>query len=93
MPSMYVDEKSDEVIIPEKRPNKEGLPSAGGRGGKDLAQGERRRDGDGPDTTPGQRVERTHRRAPSGATEQECTVHCAAAPHHHRSPEPELPFA
>ena len=26
--SMYSDEKSDEVVVPQKRPNKEGLPSA-----------------------------------------------------------------
>ena len=53
----------------------------------------RRSDGRGPDTAPGYRVERTHRRAPSGAREQKCTVHCAASSHHHRSPEAELPFA
>src|SRR6202162_4714232 len=70
-----------------------GFALGGGRGGKDPAQGERRRDGRGPDTAPGHRVERTHRRAPSGATEQECTVHCAAASNHHRSPEEELTFA
>ena len=40
--NMYADEKSDEVIVPEKRPNKEGLPLAEAVEGKDLAQGERR---------------------------------------------------
>ena len=53
---------------------------------KDLAQGERRSDGRGPDTAPGYRVERTGSRAPSGATEQDGTVHGIAASHHHRSP-------
>src|ERR1700731_3731410 len=70
------------------------FPTAWGeRSGPRPAQGEWRRDGRGPDTAPGYRVVRTHRRAPSGATEQERTVHCAAASHHHRSPEAELPFA
>src|ERR1700726_3496365 len=78
---------------PREAPPQRGLALGGGRGGKDPAQGERRRDGRGPDTAPGYRVERTHRRAPSGATKQECTVHCAAASHHHRSTEAELPFA
>src|SRR6516164_674852 len=91
--NMYADENSDGVIVPEKLPNNRGLALGGGRGGKDPAQGKRRRDGRGPDTAPGHRVERTDRRAPSGATEQECTVHCAAASRHHRSPEAELPVA
>jgi hypothetical protein len=43
--------------------------NCGDRGGKDLAQGERRSDGRGPDTAPGYRVERVGSRAPSGATE------------------------
>src|SRR6266851_5915733 len=90
--NMYADENSDGVIVPEKRPNKEGLPSAEAVEGRTPPKGNGG-DGRGPDTAPGQRVERTHRRAPSGATEQECTVHCAAASHHHRSPEAELPFA
>jgi hypothetical protein len=77
--NMHADENSDGVIVPEKRPNKEGLPSAEAVEGRTPPKRERRRDGRGPDTAPGYRVERTHRRAPSGATEQECTVHCAAA--------------
>jgi hypothetical protein len=57
--SMHAGEESDEGVVPMKRPNKEGLLTlGGGRGGKDLAQGKRRRDGRGPDTAPGRRVER-----------------------------------
>src|SRR6195256_607461 len=47
-------------------------------------------DGRGPDTAPGYRVERVGSRAPSGATEQDGTVHGPAASHHHRSPEAQL---
>src|SRR6516162_6563322 len=53
-------------------------------------QGERRSDSRGPDTAPGYRVEWAGSRAPSGATEQDCTVHGTAASHHHRSPKAEL---
>src|SRR5215831_21345438 len=67
-----------------------GLALCGGRGGKDLARGEQRRDDRGPDTAPGYRVERACCRAPSGATEQECAVHRTAASHHRRSPGAEL---
>ena len=42
---MHADESSDGVIVPEKRPNKEGLPSAEAVEGRTPAQGERRRDG------------------------------------------------
>jgi RNA-directed DNA polymerase len=55
-----------------------GLALGGGRGGKDLAQGERRRDGRGPDTAPGYRVERTHRRA----ARQSKSVRFTALLHH-----------
>ena len=40
--NMHADENSDGVIVPEKRPNKEGLPSAKVVEGKGPAQGERR---------------------------------------------------
>jgi len=37
--NMYADEKSDEVIVPEKRPNKEGSPSAEAVEGRALPKG------------------------------------------------------
>jgi len=77
--NMHADENSDGVIVPEKRPNKEGLPSA------EAVEGRTPPKGNGDETAAA--------RTPSGATEQECTVHCAAASHHRRSPEAELPFA
>ena len=40
--SMHADEESDEVAVPWKRSNNEGLPSAETGWRKDLAQGERR---------------------------------------------------
>src|SRR5260370_32381527 len=55
--SMHADEESDEGVVPVKRSNNEGLSSAEDRGGKDLARGERRADGRGPDTPPGARAE------------------------------------
>ena len=70
-----------------------GVILGGDRGGKGLAQGKRRPDDRDPDTEPGRRVELTGSRAPSGATEQRCAVHRAAASHYHRSPEAKLPRA
>ena len=75
--NMHADEKSDEGVRPEKRPNKGGLTPAEaveertspeGNGGRTAAVRTscRRR---AFSTTPGSRVERAGRRAPSGATE------------------------
>jgi hypothetical protein len=50
-PSMYVDEKSDEAILPEKRLNNGGS-SRGSRGGKGLTQGNQPLGGRGSDTEP-----------------------------------------
>ena len=49
---MHVDEKSDEAILPWKRPNKKKATSGGGRGGKGLTQGKQPADGRGSDTEP-----------------------------------------
>src|SRR5580658_1192562 len=91
--NMHADENSDGVIVPEKRSNNEGVSSAETVEGRTSPKGNGGRTAAARTLAPGYRVERTHRRAPSGATEQECTVHCTAASHHHRSPEAELPFA
>jgi RNA-directed DNA polymerase len=85
--STYADEKSDEGILSMKQPNKEGAPSAEAVEGRPSPKGN---GGRGPDTAPGYRVERTSRRAPSGATQQECAVHRTAASHHRRPPGAEL---
>ena len=90
--NMHADENSDGGIVPEKRPNKEGLPSA------EAVEGRTPPKGNGGETAAARTLRRDtasnglHRRAPSGATEQACTVHCAAASRHHRSPEAELPL-
>ena len=55
--SMHADEDSDEVVVPEKRSNKEGFALGGDRGGKGLAQGKRWPGDRGPDSEPGHRVE------------------------------------
>jgi hypothetical protein len=55
-PSMYVDEKSDEAILPEKRLNNGGS-SRGSRGGKGLTQGDQPLGGRGSDTEPKCRVD------------------------------------
>ena len=39
-PSMYADEKSDEVVVPEGSDEQRRATSCGGRGGKGLTQGE-----------------------------------------------------
>src|SRR5215468_8566502 len=51
-PSMYADEKSDEVVVPRKRSNKGKATSGGGRGGKGLTRGEQPTGGCGSDTEP-----------------------------------------
>jgi hypothetical protein len=91
--NMHADENSDGVIVPEKRPNKEGLPSA------EAVEGRTPPKGNGGETAAARTlrwdtasngliaVRRAARQSKS------VTVHCAAAPHHHRSPEAELPFA
>ena len=91
--NMHADENSDGVIVPEKLPNKEGLPSA------EAVEGRTPPKGNGGETAAARTLRRDTasngliavRRAAS--TEQECTVHCAAASRHHRSPEAELPVA
>src|SRR6266480_7519738 len=88
--SMHADEESDEVVLPVKRSNNEGLSSAETVEGRTSPKGERRSDGRGPDTALGYRVERAGSRAPSGATGQDCAVHGTAASHHHRPAEAEL---
>src|SRR6266481_2305934 len=56
-PSMHADEKSDEVVVPRKRPNKGRSLSGGGRGGKGLTRGEQPTGGRGSDTEPSRHVD------------------------------------
>src|SRR5262245_65813750 len=48
-PSMYADEKSDEAVVPRKRPNKGRQLPAESRGGKGLTRGEQPTGGRGSD--------------------------------------------
>jgi hypothetical protein len=55
-PGMYVDEKSDEVIVPGEAAEQRKVTSGGGRGGKGLTQGKQPSDGQGSDTEPSRPV-------------------------------------
>ena len=93
--SMHADEDSDEVVVPAKRSNKEDLVLGGDRGGKGLAQGERRsRPAAVRTLSRDSRVDRIGIAVRQAARQsRECTVHRAAASHHHRAPEAKLPCA
>ena len=88
--SMHADEESDEGVVPMKRSNNEGVSSA------ETVEGRTSPKGNGGQTAAARTLRRDTAsnglasRAPSGATEQDCTVHGTAASHHHRSPEAEL---
>ena len=51
-PSMYVDEKSDEAIVPAEATEQGEATPGGSRGGKGLTQGEQPLGGRGSDTEP-----------------------------------------
>src|SRR5262252_2834991 len=51
-PSMYADEKSDEVVVTEEAIEQRKATSGGGRGGKGLTRGEQPTGGRGSDTEP-----------------------------------------
>jgi hypothetical protein len=88
--SMHADEESDEVVVPVKRSNKEGLPSA------ETVEGRTSPKGNGDETA----AVRTLRRdtASSGLIavrraarqSKSVRVHRTAASPHHRPPEAEL---
>ena len=89
--SMYADEESDEGVVPMKRSNNEGVSSA------ETVEGRTSPKGNGGQTAAARTLRRDTAsnglaavRQPSGATEQDCTVHGTAASHHHRSLEAEL---
>src|SRR5438270_1397983 len=85
--SMHADEESDEVVLPVKRSNNEGLSSA------ETVEGRASPKGNGGQTAAARTLRRdtaSNGLAPSGATEQDCTVHGTATSHHHRSPEAKL---
>ena len=88
--SMHADEKSDEGIVPMKRSNKEGLPSA------ETVEGRTSPKGNGGQTAAVRTLSRGTASNGLAAVRQaarqsrECAVHRAAASHHHRSPEAEL---
>ena len=69
--------------VPEKRPDKEGSPSAGAVE-EGPRQGERRRDGRGPDTAPGyrRRTDSSSAVALRAASEQSKSVRFTALLHH-----------
>ena len=87
--NMHADEKSDEVVVPEKQPNKEGAPSA------EAVEGRASPKGNGHQTA----AVRTQRReaASNGLTAvRQAARHSKrerftdAASHHGRSPKAEL---
>ena len=88
--SMHADEESDEVIVPEKRSNKEGLPSA------ETVEGRASPEGNGGQATAVRtpsRVTASNRLAAvrrAARQKQRCAVHRAAASHHHRFAEAKL---
>jgi hypothetical protein len=90
--STHADEESDEGVVPMKRPNNEGSPSA------ETVEGRTSPKGNGGETA----AVRTQRReaASNGlvavrqaARQSRSAVHCVAASHHRRPPEAELPLA
>src|SRR5215467_15957454 len=66
-PSMYVGEKSDEVVVPRKRSNKGRQASGGDRGGKGLTRGEQPTGGRGSDTEPSCHIDPIGGCAPEGS--------------------------
>jgi hypothetical protein len=67
---------SDHCVVPEKAPNQG--ETSGGAGGKAVDQGERNEGIHGPGAGPGNRVNRTSRRAGSRTKRQGTKVHHAA---------------
>jgi hypothetical protein len=84
--SMHADEESDEVVLPVKRSNKEGLSSA------ETVEGRASPKGNGGQTAAARTLHRDTASNGLAAVrrEEDCTVHGTATSHHHRSPEAKL---